>query len=230
LSTGPLRRYAGWAALAAGIAEILELLFLLLFFALELPQGSSSTLRFGYLSDVTPIIAAPINIIVIVLLFLLQRKQTPGLSTVAIILGLAGSLLTAWASIMCVLERISLEQQTQLFYLSLFFLGLWHILINSLARRDGSLPSPLTIFGILVGIGQLILCIGSPLFGGYGDMFLPSSTAILTKILLLLSLVIGILATLLGYAGAPIWLVWLGQTLLRRENQAPSRSKLSTTN
>jgi len=214
----------------AGSIEILGLVFLILFFAVELPQGSTNTLRFGYLSDVTPIIVAPINVIVIVLLFLLQRKQAPGLSTVAAILGLAGILLTAWTNIMFVYEKISLEQQIQLFYVSLAFLGPWHILINILARRDGLLPSRLTMFGILVGTGQLILCISSLLLGGYDDLFSSSSTAILTNIPLLLSLVIGIPMALLGYIGAPIWLVWLGQTLLHNENQASSGNKLNTTN
>ena len=230
MSTDRLRKYTGWAALADGCVEILGLVFLILFFALELPQGSASTLRFGYLSDVTPIIVAPINVIVIVLLFLLQRKQAPGLSTIAAILGLAGILLTAWTNIMFVSEKISLEQQIQLFYVSLAFLGPWHILINILARRDGWLPSRLTMFGILVGIGQLILCSSSLLLGGYDDMFSSSSTAILKNIPLFLSLVIGIPMALLGYIGAPIWLVWLGQTLLRDENQALSRNKLNTTN
>ncbi len=229
MSVGRLRRYTGWAALVAGSVELLGLVFLILFFAVELPQGSSSTLRFGYLSDVTPIIVAPINVIVIVLLFLLQHKQTPGLSTIAAILGVAGILLTAQTNILFVSEKISLEQQIQLFYLSLVFLGPWHILINLLARRDSSLPSRLTMFGILVGIGQLILCISSLLLGGYEDMF-SSSTAILTNIPLLLSLMIGIPMALLGYIGAPIWLLWLGQTLLRSENQAPSPNKLNTMN
>src|SRR5215208_7379054 len=158
MSTDLLRRYGGWAALAAGSVEILGMIFLILFFALELPPGSASTLRFGYLSDVTPIIVAPVNITVIVMIFLLQRKHAPGLSAIAAILGIAGILITTWTNIMFVSEKITLEQQVQLFYLSLTFLGPWHILVNSLARHDGSFPSPLTMFGILVGTGQLILC------------------------------------------------------------------------
>ncbi len=165
----------------------------------------------------------------IVLLFLLQRKQTPGLSIITAVLGVAGILLTAQTNILFVSEKISLEQQIQLFYLSLVFLGPWHILINLLGRRDSSLPSRLTMFGILVGIGQLILCISSLLLGGYEDMF-SSSTAILTNLPLLLSLMIGIPMALLGYIGTPIWLLWLGQTLLRSENQAPSPNKLNTMN
>ena len=215
MSTNQLRRFAGWAAAAAGSLEILGIVFLILFFALELPQGNSSTLRFGYLSDVVPILVAPLNIIVIVMLFLLQRKHMPGLSSIAVILGVAGVLLVAWTNIMFVSERISLERQVQLFYISLAFLGPWHILVNAIARHDSSLPSRLTVFGILVGIGQLIMYIGSLLLGGFEDMFSSSSTAILTNVPLLITLAIVIPLALLGYLGAPIWLVWLGQALLR---------------
>jgi hypothetical protein len=226
MSTDRLRRYTGWAALVAGGLEILGLVFLILFFALELPQGSASTLRFGYLSDVTPILVAPANIIVIVMVFRLQRKHALGLNMVAAILGIVGILLTAWTNIRFVSDKISLEQQIQLFYLSLAFLGPWHILVNVLARIHGFLPSRLTIFGILVGIGQLVMYIGSFLLGGYDDMFSSSSSSIMTNIPLLISLAIGIPLALLGYLGAPIWLVWLGQTFLRSQNRTPSLSKM----
>ena len=229
MTTDRLRRYTGWAALVTGGLEILGLVFLALFFAFELPQGSASTLRFGYLSDVLPILVAPVNIIVVVMIFLLQRKYALGLSIVAAILGMAGILLTAWTNIRFVSDRISLEQQIQLFYLSMAFLGLWHILINLLARIDGSLPSRLTIFGILVGIGQLMMYISSILLGGYAELVSSSFTSVTSNIPLMISLAIGILLALLGYLCAPIWLVWLGQTLLRSQNRTPSLSKMDAT-
>ena len=229
MTTDQWRRYTGWAALMAGTVEILGLVFLILFFALELPQGSSSSLRFGYLSDVTPILVAPINVVVIVMIFLLQHKHARNLSTLAAILGIAGILLTAWTNVMFVSGKISLEQQIQLFYDSLAFLGLWHILVNSIARHDHSLPSRLTLFGILVGTGQLILCISSFLLGEY-DMFSSSFSAIITNIPLLIPLAIGIPMALIGYLGAPIWLVWLGQALLRSNNQLLSLNNLDARN
>jgi hypothetical protein len=221
MSTDRLRRYTGWAALVAGSIGVLGLVFLILFFALELPQGSSSNLRFGYLSDITPVLVAPVHVIVIIMLFLLQRNHAPGWSTVADTLGIIGIVLTAWTNIRFVSGKISLEQQIQLFYGSLALLGSWHLLVNLLTRADGSLPSRLTMFGILVGIGQLVMYLGFVLLGGYNDRLSSSSTSILPNIPLLLSLAIGIPAALLGYLGAPIWLVWLGQTLLRRQTEQP---------
>jgi hypothetical protein len=229
MSTDRLRRYAGWTALVAGSVEILGILFLILFFTLEFSQGSASTLRFGYLSDITPILIAPLNIIVMVMIFLLQRKHAPGWSTIAALLGIAGFSLTAWTNVMFVSEKILLEQQIQLFYISLACLGPWHILVNTLARQDDLLPSRLTVFGILVGIGQLSMYIGSFLLGGYDEMLSSSPTAIMTNIPLLISLAIGIPLVLIGYLGAPIWLVGLGQTLLRSWNRIPSLNDLDAT-
>jgi hypothetical protein len=226
MPTDRLRRYTGWAALVTGGLEILGLIFLILFFALELPQGSASALRFGYLSDITPILVAPVKIIVMLMLVWLQRKHGLGLNTVAAILGIAGSLLSAWTNIRFVSDRISLEQQIQRFYLSLVFLGTWHILVNLFARIHGFLPSRLTIVGTLVGIGQLVLYAGSFLLGGYDEVFSSSSSSIMTNIPLLISFAIAIPLAFVGYLGAPIWLMWLGQTFLHSQNRTPSVSNM----
>lgn len=109
MSTNVLKRYGGWTALLAGSLEILVLVFLTLFFAVELPQVSS--MRFGYLSDVTPIIAAPVKLALVVILFLLQRKDSPGLGAIAAILGIAGILITAWTNMRFVSGEIMLRSR-----------------------------------------------------------------------------------------------------------------------
>lgn len=227
MSTNVLRKYGGWAALLAGALEILVLVFLLLFFALELPQNSSS-MRFGYLSDVTPIIAAPVKLGVVVILFLFQRKDSPGLGAIAATLGITGILITAWTNIRFVSGEIMLEKQIQLFYISMAFLGSWHILVNALARKNGFLPSRLAAFGLLVGVGQLVMFTSSLILGGYDEMVLSGFDAVTMDFRLLVSLVIGIPAALVGFLGAPIWLVWLGRTLIRDDQTMPSPQKLET--
>lgn len=226
MPTDRLRSYGGWAALTAGSIEILSLVFLILFFAIELPQGSASTLHFGFLSDFLPIIVAPVFLIVIVIVFLIQHTGARLWSAIAAILGVASTLLAAWTNIMFVADKITLEEQIRLFYMSLALLGPWHILVNALPRHDASLPSKLTIFGILVGVGQIVMYIGSSVLGGYADMIWSNPTAIMADIPLLISLVLGIPMALIGYLGAPIWLVWLGRTLLREDKSVRSLDKL----
>jgi hypothetical protein len=226
MSTNVLRKSGGWAALGAGCLEILALISLILFFAVELPQESSSSLRFGYLSDVIPIIAAPLNLAVVGILFLLQRRDSPGLSAIAAILGFTGVLITAWTNIRFVSGEIMLEKQIQLFYISMIFLGSWHILFNSLARQNGLLPSRLATFGVLVGMGQVTMFVSSWILGGYDEMVFSGFDEITQDIRLLASLVIGILLALIGYVCAPIWLVWLGRVLVREDTGMPSGNQL----
>jgi hypothetical protein len=70
----------------------------------------------------------------------------------------------------------------------------------------------------------------SVVLGGYDDMLASDSTAIMTNIPLLISLAIGILIALLGYFGAPIWLMWLGRTLLAEDRGMQSHYKLEARN
>lgn len=220
-----IAKYGGWAALAAGSLEILGLLFLILFFALELPQGAGSSLRFGYLSDVTPIIAAPVDLVVVLVMFLLLRKPAPALSVLAALLGTAGILLTAWTNLSFVSGEITLEQQVQWFYISLIFLGPWHILVNSAARKTGSLPRRLTAFGTWVGAGQIILSLASFMPGGNGQTTSLSLADIMQNTPLLIALAMVVPMSLLGYLGAPVWLVWLAR-VLTAHSLAPSKPML----
>lgn len=225
MSTNALRRSGGWTALLAGTLEMLGLVALVLFFTLELPQVSSG-LRYGYWSDVIPILVAPVKLALVVILFLLQRKDSATPSAIAASLGVAGILLTAWTNIRFVSGEISLERQIQLFYLSMAFLAGWHILVNVLARQNGFLPSRLTTFGLLVGIGQLIMFGSSLLLGGYDEMLFSGFDGIARNIPLLISLVIGIPAALVGFLGAPFWLIWLGRTLVRGDQRMASLPEL----
>ena len=228
MSTNVLRKYGGWTALLAGSLEILGLIFLILFFALELPQESSSRLRFGYLSDVTPIIAAPVKLLLVVILFLLQRKDSPGVGIFTALQGMAGILLTAWTNIRFVSGEIMLEKQIQLFYLSMAFLGPWHILVNFLARQKGLLPSRLATFGLLIGAGQLIMFISSVTLGGYEEMVFSGFDGIMQNLRLLASLAIGIPVTLIGYLGAPFWLVLAGRAFIHDHTKTQSLNQLDS--
>jgi len=92
-----------------------------------------------------------------------------------------------------------------------------------LARQNGLLPSRLTTFGVLVGVGQILMFIGSMIVGGYDEM--PGFNEITQDIRLLASLVIGIPMVLIGYLGAPFWLTWLGRVLLREDTKIYSRNQ-----
>ena len=84
-------RYAGWAAYASGIAAILALVSLVLFFALE-TSSPSGTHLWGPISDICPILQMVSLLVVAHTLHLLQRSAAPGFSLVAFAIGIAGML------------------------------------------------------------------------------------------------------------------------------------------
>jgi len=220
--TSQLRPYGGRAALAVGIMGFLTILFTILFFAFEAPQavkdvaqGITGFYLFGFLSDALPILAALAAVVVIVVLYRLERTGAPQLSAVAALLGLAGSLGMAVGGILIVFHKITVMEQVQLLVISLGPLGLWQILVNYLARRDGLLPSRLTGFGILSGVGQVAAFVVFFLFGGLSAAASSNAASILSNYPLLISLVIGTVGGFLGYnIGAPVWAIWLGRVFL----------------
>lgn len=230
MSTNVLRGFGSWAALAAGSIEVLGMIFLILFFAVELPQGITSTLRFGFLSDLLPILAAPFVLAVMIVLSVDQHKTAPQLSVIAALLGIAGTLVVAGTNILFISEEITLEEQIQLFYVSIALLGFWHILVNYLARRDGFLPPRLTTFGLLVGVGQVMMFVVSLFLGGDDDMIWLSPRVIVNNIPLLISLAISGPMALVGYLGAPVWLLWLGRTHVINDTTMPSVHTLEERN
>jgi hypothetical protein len=220
--TNQLRRYGGGAALAAGTIGLLVIFFTILFFAFEgqqavkdVAQGITGFYPFGFLSDALPILVALAAVVVIVVLYRLERKGAPQLSAVAALLGLAGNLGMAVGGILIVFHKITVMEQVQLLVISLGPLGLWQILVNYLARRDGLLPTRLTGFGILSGVGQVAAFVVFFLFGGLSAAASSNAASILSNYPLLISLVIGTVGGFLGYnIGAPVWAIWLGRVFL----------------
>jgi hypothetical protein len=221
------RRYGGWAALAVGILGLLTILFTILFFAFEAPQavkdvaqGNTRFYPFGFLSDLLPILASLSAWVVIVVLYRLERKGAPQLSAVAALLGIAGNLGLVVGGTLIIFhditgaETITVMQQILITLMSSGPLGLWQILVNYRARRDGLLPSRLTGFGILLGAGQMAEFVMLSLFGGWSAAATSSPAVVVSNYPLLIALIIGVGGGLVGYIGAPVWAIWLGRVFL----------------
>jgi hypothetical protein len=215
----PLRIHGSRAALAAGIIGAAATIFLILFFTLEAPRGIESPNRFGFLSDLLPVFAAPPAVIVCIVMFLALRKNASRLSAVTALLGITGIAIVTISYLLYTMQWIDLNTQIAGYLLHQAPMGAWYILVSSLARRSGFLPPRLAKFGILVGSGQIISFILLYLLGGYSAMVSTSPAMIPSNIPLLIALIIGTPAGTLGYLGPPIWLIWLGLALRREGYQ-----------
>ena len=220
MSTHPFSRYGGWAALAAGSLGIFATVCLILFFAVEAPLGSASPFPFGFFSDILPIFAAPLAVVVYIVFYQAQWQSAPQWSTAAAGLGITGSTALAVVHTLFVMERINLEEQIAGYFLSMVPLGLWHLLVNTQARRDGTLPARLASFGVLMGACQVLSFVFLFVLGGYNASSSADLAAITANLPLLIFLMIAYPVSVLGYIGPPIWLVWLGQVLIRENTRS----------
>jgi hypothetical protein len=211
-----LRKNGGWAALAAGGISLTAAIALMLFFTVEAPQSAGSSYRFGFLSDVLPILAAIPMSVVIAVFYRAQRKVAQPVSMAAALMGMAGSLFLAAVYVLFVFNRITFEEQFLGYMISMAPLGLWYLLVCTLAQYHGSLPARLLRSGSLLGVSQLLTFVIFIALGGYNAMAASTPEAILANPPLAIFLGAGFLMGSLGYFGPPVWLIWLGRALLRQ--------------
>src|SRR5512137_635798 len=84
------RRFAGWAAILSGIAAILAMVTLILFFALEVDSGEEHL--WGPLSDIFPIVQMALLLVVARALYTIQRPVALRLSIIGTVIGVVGLL------------------------------------------------------------------------------------------------------------------------------------------
>lgn len=213
MDTHTVIRYGSWAALAAGIIGVFAAISLILFFMIEAPRGTESAFRFGFLSDLLPIFAAPLAIAACIVIFRAQQQSAPQWSIAALLLGITGNLILAAVYFLFVLKRITLEQQITGYLIAMAPLGVWFLLVNLLARGGGLLTTRLAIFGILVGVCQLVTVVIYFAVGGSQAWVSMNFAQIQANPPLFVALGIYTLIGLFSYFGSPVWLVWLGRVL-----------------
>jgi len=200
-----LARNAGWAAYVSGIAAILGMVSLILFFALEAPQATG-THFWGPVSDICPIVQMVSLLVVARAFYLMQRSSVPRLSLIAGAVGIAGMLGVALLQLLLIAKVIPFEQEVGPVVLATGVVGVWLILVNNLGRRQGSLPSRLAWMGIAVGAAFVLepVMLSAP-GGAVAWRVFMSNYLLLTG---------SAVVFLVAYVGFPVWAIWLGRVFL----------------
>jgi hypothetical protein len=139
----------GRIALAAGIAGLLGLIFIILFFTIGQP--------FGTLNDICIGLTAILIVILVWMLYPGHHAQSPLLSNIALVIALLGALVVLVGS------ALSIFGVTGWFLSGLYMaagnaiIGLWLLGLNYSAFLVNSFPHGLIIFGIISGV---ILALG----------------------------------------------------------------------
>lgn len=209
--------YVGWAAILSGIADLIGLVFLILFYVLEAPQilqsGEPSTPPlFGTLNDASFIFVALFMVPVALALHLKEQTQSPTLSRIVLVIGLVGMAATAISQALYVPRLISSIQQGPLLTISIGVIGLWLFLVNLLARRGKTLPSGLSWLGMAVGASLILMPV--TYFAGGGSEIVNDPSAGLSNPLV----IAGFIAATLGLAVVyPVWAILAGRLFLRKQ-------------
>ena len=187
----------GWVAIATGIAGLLALTFIILFFTVGQP--------FGTLNDICIALAAILSAVLAWMLYPQYHAQSQLLSKVTLVIAIVGAILVVIGA------ALAISGVKGWFLSGLYMaagnamIGLWALGLNYSALRDNSLPHSLVIFGLVSG---MILALGLVTIPGIFRGIDPQEYE--------LTMVNSIWWTSsLGYLAIyPAWCIWLGRVIL----------------
>jgi len=186
----------GWMAIATGIASILALVLIILFFTIGQP--------FGTLNDIFNGIAGILSGVLAWMLYTEYHAKSPLSDQVALIFALVGALVVVVGSILVIFQITGWVLAGLYTSAGNALIGLWLIAFCYSMQQSSTLPHNLVIFGLVCGVFMAVGLIVIPgIFAGTDTM--ESAPWYIN---------IGYLGFLGTYILYPIWTFWLGQILL----------------
>ena len=149
MTTGDFSSIIGWVAIATGIAGLLGLVFIILFFTVGQP--------FGTLNDICIGLMAILSVVFVWMLYPWHHAQSPFLSQVALVIAMLGALLVMVGSVLAISGVKGWFLSGLYMAAGNAMIGLWLLALNYSALRDNPFPQSLVIFGLISGV---ILALG----------------------------------------------------------------------
>jgi hypothetical protein len=175
----------GWLAYLSAAATILTFVTGILFFSVGKP--------FGRINDISSVFQVIFMIPLAIMFLQLLPSSTRTLGLLAALCGVSGMLISAFGQSLLVFGRIDFQGSLK-FFPAGAAIGIWLILVCSLAAANDQLPDLLAWMGILAGIGYIATVVGFLRGGQQNVLFY-----------------IGALVLGISY---PIWAIWLGRLVL----------------
>lgn len=134
----------GWTAVATGIAGLLALVLIILFFTIGQP--------FGTLNDIFIGITAFLSGALAWMLYAQNHAQSPRFSLIALVLALAGAAVVAIGSYLVVSGKTGWYLAGLYMGFGNALIGLWLLWLNISAQQSHHWPQNLVVFGVIVGV------------------------------------------------------------------------------
>jgi hypothetical protein len=203
-----LARYTGWAAFFSGIASIIALISLILFFSLETSASSAQTPHlWGPISDIAPIFQMASLFIVALAFYFTQRTLAPRLSLISCLIGAVGMAGVVLLQILLRINILPFEQEVTPVLFATALVGVWLVMISLMGRQQKIFPLRLAWLGMAVGVAFALEPVMLSAAGG----------AIAWRVFMsnYLLLVGSAVVFLVSYVGFPVWAFWLGSVFIR---------------
>ena len=186
----------GWTAIATGVAVILAVTLLILFFIM----GNS----FGTLNDIFNGIAGVSSGLLAWMLYVEHHAKSPFVSQIALALAWVGAVVGVVGSVLIILDFTGFVLAGFYTAVGNALIGLWLVTFCYSMPRSNTLPPNLIMFGLVVGACMALGLIAIPgIFAGIDTLeSMPWY------------LYIGFSGFLGIYVLYPIWTIWLGRILL----------------
>jgi hypothetical protein len=208
MATMATMRRTGQLAIASGIVGVLATVVLIAFYVLEAPQAVAAGAKTAPLGAANDALGG-VEYLVLVPVAAMLRPAGNRLSLLAAIGGVAGLVGVALAQELYVFGAIGPAVDYPAIAVGNGLIGVWIATVSLVAPHSVHLPRGLTLFGVAIGAGMLLIPVGVFLLGGLGVMTAPK--LLLNNIPFFVTVGIAIIAIAVGM---PIWSMWLGRHLV----------------
>jgi hypothetical protein len=133
-------RLGGWAAYANGVVSAIGLVFLIAMYASFAVGATSSGLVFGWINDVSAVVAAVLILPLVIAVHVLLRPHTPILSGLAMLIGIGANVAIMVLQSLLVIEALTFEEEIGPVLIAFLFLVVWLVMTGYLGSRSGALP------------------------------------------------------------------------------------------
>ena len=138
----------GRAAYANGVVSAVGLLFLIALFASFAVGATSPGLTFGWINDVSGVVAALLMLPLTVALHVLLQPRAPILSTLAMTIGIGANVAIAILQSLLVVGVLTFQADIGPVLIAFLVLVLWFVMTGYLRSSTGTLPHALRM-GVL---------------------------------------------------------------------------------